>query len=95
MTEKKSIEKVINHPQFKKGYDMIDHIYFKYKDNTVTLTATTNKNYKGEGKVLQPIIENISLAYKLTGYQSPTIHRIIIEIYNKRGKKLLTDTMTC
>ena len=95
MTEKKSIEKIINHPKFKEGYNMIDNIYFNYKKNVVTLKGYTNKNYNGDVKVLKPISENIVLAYKLTGYQSPIIHKIIIDIYNKRGKKLSTDTMSC
>lgn len=95
MTEKKSVEKVINHPNFRKGYDIIDHIYFNIKKNTVILTATTNKTYNGEIANLNPIMENIILSYKLTGYSPPNIHNIILNIYNKRGKKLSTVTMSC
>jgi hypothetical protein len=95
MTDKKIVERVINHPNFKKNYNVIDHIYFNVKKNVVLLTATTNEKYNDDTINLSPIMENIILSYRMTGCLPPKIHNIILDIYNKRGKKLSTVTMSC
>jgi len=91
MTDKKLIEKVINHPSFKRNYNILSHIYYKEKNNSVVLVGITNDS--SIPQIDNQIIEHINLAYKLSGFNSPTISNIIIEVYNKRGKKLLTSNI--
>lgn len=96
MTEKRIIEKVINHPNFKKGYEMIDHVYFSKKKLIIELKATTNKLYNDEtSPELKSIGESIILAYKLTGYNYPDMLAVNLVIFNRRGKKLLTVSSSC
>jgi len=96
MTEKKIIEKVINHPNFKKGYEMIDHVYFTKKKLIIELKATTNKLYDEKTTPeLKNIGESIMLAYKLTGYTHPDMLAVNLVIFNRRGKKLFTVTSSC
>ena len=96
MTEKRIIEKVINHPNLKQGYEMIDHIYFTKKKLIIELKATTNKLYDEKTTPeLKNIGESIMLAYKLTGYNHPDMLAVNLVIFNRRGKKLYTVTSSC
>lgn len=93
MKTKKYVEMVLNHPNFKKGYNTINRIYFNTKNNSIILTGITNN--KQPVNDLSPLLENIILSYKLTGYPPPKFNNIILNIYNKRGEKLSTVTLSC
>lgn len=93
MKEKKIIEKIINHPKINIKYNVINRIYFSIKKNKIILTGIVNNH--GEVSDLTPIIENIILSYRLIGASQPHVDIIILNIYNKRGKKLSTVTVSC